>query len=449
MSLSVLELSQRLENVLDTDYNVLDMPTVLDIIAVLENTSITIEQLENSQLIRCINHMRRHTEDDVLARRSKNLIKRWRAMLPVVSPNGKIAKFRHNGDSNRRRRHQEETPDLLEEVALSPKPQELPRRRGRKRGSYGVDAILGDAMDTSPYLEFKHKVASGPKKVKTTKELLADLQSRKLGASSATTSPVFPLRMPAAVTPEPEEILVEVPTSGDVEKEIQELKRQLATLVDTQTGVEDEVEPACTCTFTEIHETEELGNGVTKPSVLVLDGLKVAVTDGETSMGGRKPPVRSIFDLDETDDPTRIEFESATTHMCDRFTRWRCLEDPTCPARREYGEVTAEDVSALHSLSLGNVNGNWSVVTPSDDAESLMPELPVRVVPYYGHLVQDSVPKYPEPGVRWRRKRRRANNNADDDEVTPEGVFREWFQTIHLKSYNDELMTILPYVVID
>lgn len=27
--------------------------------------------------------------------------------------------------------------------------------------------------------------------------------------------------------------------------------------------------------------------------------------------------------------------------------------------------------------------------------------------------------------------------------------FREWYEVVHIKSYNDELLTILPYVVID
>lgn len=27
--------------------------------------------------------------------------------------------------------------------------------------------------------------------------------------------------------------------------------------------------------------------------------------------------------------------------------------------------------------------------------------------------------------------------------------FKEWYEVVHVKSYNDELLTILPYVVID
>lgn len=76
-----------------------------------------------------------------------------------------------------------------------------PKKRGRKRGSKGVDGRIADSNafsshtnsvlhhdDTGSLLSLKTKIDSirGSKKVKTTKELLADLQSRKstLGGES-------------------------------------------------------------------------------------------------------------------------------------------------------------------------------------------------------------------------------------------------------------------------
>lgn len=69
-----------------------------------------------------------------------------------------------------------------------------PKRRGRKRGSKGVDGRIADNNalssqsnsvlhydDSGSLLSLKTKIESirGSKKVKTTKELLADLQNRK------------------------------------------------------------------------------------------------------------------------------------------------------------------------------------------------------------------------------------------------------------------------------
>lgn len=57
------------------------MSTVLEVITVLEGTTITKEQLETTRLARHINQLRRKTSNDQLARRSKNLLKKWREMV--------------------------------------------------------------------------------------------------------------------------------------------------------------------------------------------------------------------------------------------------------------------------------------------------------------------------------------------------------------------------------
>lgn len=93
-----------------------------------------------------------------------------------------------------------------------------PRKRGRKRGSKGVDGRIADNNIISPshsqhnsqysdnvsLLSLKNQIDSmrgTTKKVKTTKELLAELQNRKITGveaggsnySSQTSSPHFPV----------------------------------------------------------------------------------------------------------------------------------------------------------------------------------------------------------------------------------------------------------------
>lgn len=62
------------------------MDTVLQVITQLENIQITKEQLETTRLGKYINHLRRKTANESLARRAKNLLKKWREM--VLPPSG-------------------------------------------------------------------------------------------------------------------------------------------------------------------------------------------------------------------------------------------------------------------------------------------------------------------------------------------------------------------------
>uniref|UniRef100_A0A336ME32 Mediator of RNA polymerase II transcription subunit 26 n=1 Tax=Culicoides sonorensis TaxID=179676 RepID=A0A336ME32_CULSO len=88
MNISVPELSKRFLRALDSNYNVVDERSVYEIISTLEGTRVTRELLEATRLAKHINELRRKTKDQVLARRSKSLLKRWREMLlPAGVPN--------------------------------------------------------------------------------------------------------------------------------------------------------------------------------------------------------------------------------------------------------------------------------------------------------------------------------------------------------------------------
>ena len=57
------------------------MAALLEIVTELEGTKITKAQLETTRLAKHINHLRRITSDDQLARRLKTLLKKWREMV--------------------------------------------------------------------------------------------------------------------------------------------------------------------------------------------------------------------------------------------------------------------------------------------------------------------------------------------------------------------------------
>ncbi|XP_052745255.1 serine/arginine repetitive matrix protein 1 isoform X2 [Bicyclus anynana] len=86
MSNNAHELSNRLLNALDSNYNVLDMQMVNEIISILEKFNITKELLETTRLGKHVNELRRKTTDPTLARRAKVLVKRWRDLvIPAVA----------------------------------------------------------------------------------------------------------------------------------------------------------------------------------------------------------------------------------------------------------------------------------------------------------------------------------------------------------------------------
>lgn len=64
------------------------MDTVLQVITELENIQVTKEQLEATRLGRYVNHLRRKTTNESLARRAKNLLKKWRGMVGMVGVGG-------------------------------------------------------------------------------------------------------------------------------------------------------------------------------------------------------------------------------------------------------------------------------------------------------------------------------------------------------------------------
>ncbi|KAJ1523784.1 hypothetical protein ONE63_001616 [Megalurothrips usitatus] len=68
-------------------FQVVDMAAVVEVISILERTPITKDALETTRLGKFINELRRKTKNENLAKRAKDLVRRWRDMiLPTPEP---------------------------------------------------------------------------------------------------------------------------------------------------------------------------------------------------------------------------------------------------------------------------------------------------------------------------------------------------------------------------
>ncbi|GAB6031607.1 Transcription elongation factor [Chamberlinius hualienensis] len=90
------DIKEKLLRALDSDNNVVDMVAVCEVITVLEETKITKDELEKTRLGRYINELRKKTKDQVLSKRAKALVRKWRSDYNIVA-NGE---HHHNSGSS-------------------------------------------------------------------------------------------------------------------------------------------------------------------------------------------------------------------------------------------------------------------------------------------------------------------------------------------------------------
>lgn len=189
MSNNAHELSNRLLNALDNNYNVVDMHTVNEIISILERINITKELLETTRLGKHVNELRRKTTEPTLARRAKVLVKRWRDLvIPNVASPGHTGSNRSSAERQIRRLGGGTpltSPALSRQVVSpavpSPRPPSRPAWGGYESDSQ--DVILVDDEPPPPPvpnpLTNTHKPLTPPVKRPPSPELLHDEKKAK------------------------------------------------------------------------------------------------------------------------------------------------------------------------------------------------------------------------------------------------------------------------------
>ncbi|XP_021957969.1 mediator of RNA polymerase II transcription subunit 26 isoform X1 [Folsomia candida] len=83
MQQSPVILTQRLIDAVDDSYHVKDMGAIIEVLETLEQLPVTKELLETTRLGKTINVFRKRINDEKLAKRAKNLVKKWRDAVLV------------------------------------------------------------------------------------------------------------------------------------------------------------------------------------------------------------------------------------------------------------------------------------------------------------------------------------------------------------------------------
>jgi hypothetical protein len=530
MQNNVTDLTHRLLRALDSNYNVIDMPAVIEIVSLLEKVTITKELLEVSapvgltvmmrvrfqttRLGKHVNELRRKTDNDSLSKRAKELVKKWRNMVlpdsngqlkalqesaekkraPNRSPpadtkrpklNGQTAELELSDNSNSSFKDVISTklkrdvilinsdsnssfPEAKQEPQLE---QQLPKKRGRKKGSKNHKNLLDEA-ETS--FTNKLAVSRGNSKVKTTQELIASLQNKN--NTSLGSSPVKPkedLNLRAAKLTERVSIIDQkLNTNANRYKNSQRKSflpqkislgerndrviesgsvindKSLLPPEDEEVIIVDDIEPS----------VED--KPPTPPPEVKVEEPKITSLSVEDALAQLPPIDASILEEEEEPEPQPActcvlkEHKDFAVDESDELGEpFEFVEDSECGARLHFeeksrrAEITAED---LHTKYMENVNGNWGVGVAKGGPELNEDGLYANVVP---NVNNESIPKDVKADFSCENYKKYSISECGGESEGRTGdsdrVFREWHEVLDAPSYNGEIFKILPYVIID
>ncbi|XP_022902773.2 mediator of RNA polymerase II transcription subunit 26-like [Onthophagus taurus] len=501
------ELSQKLLRSLDDVYNVIDMPAVLEVISVLEKISISKEILQSSRLGKYVNEVRRNTTDDQLAKRTRDLVKRWRNEF-IAESNGQLKaasetstsstpqkrpqnllttsssssakdnqvlnaakRPRLNGNneldlsdnSNSSFKDEIIRKDLRDNIILvnsdsnssvtdvvKKEPvieEQLPKKRGRKKGSKNHKSLLDEA-ETS--FSNKMAVSRGNAKVKTTQELVASLQNRN------NVSLVTGLKSP---------------TSGSGRFK-EDLNEKAAKLTERVSIIDQKLYNTNANNFRRkkksfetIKEEIEIKKENDEEVIIVdEDDVKVKIKSEENQQSEstdllltnsnipRALSIEEALNSLPPIDKSFLESKNLTssphcTCVFDEDTS-AFIEDASCPSKialndkYDLNNVSDEKVDRFLSCSVPNLNGNESLGPGLGPPETTDDGFYKNVVP---NRVLERMPKIhkSDDDLSDDIKRYRISEDCEKDS------FREWHEVVEARSYDGEVIRILPYVVID
>lgn len=171
----------------------------------------------------------------------------------------------------------------------------------------------------------------------------------------------------------------------------------------------------------------------------------------------------SIFESSPKPSSPKSEDEEQTISVkkCDSEPIKEIVENLDCPTRHyirnkyNLDSVSDETVESLKYKCISNVNGNFGIKTDSSKHALSENGLYLNIVPTFESLSNDlncvpneSFNKY-SISIDDDDDKRGVCDSENPPRINDLSEFREWHQTLDVQSYNGESLRILPYVIID
>lgn len=495
-----------------------------------------------------INELRRKTTNDSLSKRAKELVKKWRnAVLPEsngqlkqspplpstlllsqedvnlnqiktkkrppkdsvdnINPkriklNGGISELDFSDNSNSSFKDviataktepkrdviiiNSDSNSSMPEKHDPPLDQQMPKKRGRKKGSKNHKNLIDEAESS---FTSKMAVSRGNLKVKTTQELVASLQKNSSSMLNSVVKSKEDLNEKAAKLTERVSIIdQQLNTNANRNKNSQRSKFKLEkterviesgsvindkSLLVQESPVKKEEDEDVIVDNDEEEDEDEDDDDADKKSKEENQETEnsnfITALSVEDALAQLPPIDKSVLFEDDVVQCTCILKENKSDFSVaeeeadiDLENRFEFIEDYDCRAKSHLsekyhlGHVTDEMIERLHDTFVPNFNGNHSMGPSGSGPEMQENGLFVNVVP---NVNIESIPKDVKDftGENFSRYsfsenvKKEVEERTGDDEVpvSDNKCFREWHEVVDAPSYQGEILKILPYVIID
>ncbi|KAK9500739.1 hypothetical protein O3M35_001943 [Rhynocoris fuscipes] len=430
MQHSPFEIKERLLKALDKEYNVVDMAAVLEIVTILERTPITKEALETTRLGRDINELRRKTRNESLAKRTKDLVRRWRDLILPQSDAPTPDATHQNGASR---------------PAAAATATAVPSRAVRTHPiSPAISLPNSDKSSISPALSTR--VEAVPRTNAANKRLRKDINIPIINEvkRSNESSPELPSKRIKLETQPIESQEIKPRINGDHYDSVS----SDCEIVNFTPSIKQKNRKKAPKDRT---QKESTSDDIVKEKIALIARVPKVKTTQELLAGlqsrSSDTPENSVNNPVVDHDVVKNKTEHIARFLRSQADNVEDIDEGKSPHSTEIPSITGSEAEAIPVIKEETQNDTQPCLRTTEEILARLPPID------YDSIKWDETP-LPSPTTREvtdEDVHRVLNEHIEgvNGNYDVNGVFREWHEVVTRTSYNGELIHILPYVVID